>query len=265
MPACVSEALPSRKSVIRSALLFFTRVFCLTQPGLTMPAPRARGADREHSASKLFPGSVAYASCRLQDFQEPATLPAELAQQCRSFSTPRRTQFLCGRWCAAKALAQLGVAGHVIGRGADAEPVWPAGITGSISHSGDWAVAAVGPSDGQKSIGLDIERRTRCPKGVWRLVLTEREKRWVHEAGDDATARTRSILVFSAKEAFYKWQFPRSRARLDFLDADTRPASDGTSLTLDLLSEKVARVFRKRTFTIHYTIWDDYLVTGIHQ
>ncbi len=167
---------------------------------------------------RLFPDSVALASCRLQDFDEPSILPAELAQLCQSFSTARRTQFLCGRWCAARALEQLDAAAQVIGRGADREPVWPPGITGSISHSGDWAIAA-----------------------------------------------TRSILLFSAKEAFYKWQFPSTRARLGFLDVDIRPASDGMSLTLELLSEEVAQELCDRIFTIRYTIWNDYLVTGIHQ
>jgi 4'-phosphopantetheinyl transferase EntD len=214
---------------------------------------------------RLFPDSVALASCRLRDFDEPSVLPAELAQLCESFSTARRTQFLCGRWCAARALEQLDAAAQVIGRGADREPVWPPGITGSISHSGDWAIAAVSPSDGRESIGLDIELHTRSPEGIWRLVLTEREKRWVRQATDDARARTRSILLFSAKEAFYKWQFPRTRSRLGFLDVDIRPASDGMSLTLELLSEKVAQALCDRTFTIRYTIWDDYLVTGIHQ
>jgi 4'-phosphopantetheinyl transferase EntD len=125
--------------------------------------------------------------------------------------------------------------------------------------------AKVGPFHGRESIDLDLQMHAPYPEGVWRLVLTEREKRWVRQAKDDATARTRSILLFSAKEAFYKWQFPSTRARLGFLDVDIRPASDGMSLTLELLSEEVAQELCDRIFTIRYTIWNDYLVTGIHQ
>ena len=58
-------------------------------------------------------------------------------------SQRRRDTFSSGRVCARSVMAQVGVPACALPRRADGSAQWPADIVGSISHTSDWAVAAV--------------------------------------------------------------------------------------------------------------------------
>ena len=55
----------------------------------------------------------------------------------------RRLEFTHGRYCAHQAMQLLGMSVVAIPKGTDRAPVWPDGIIGSISHSGDTAAAVI--------------------------------------------------------------------------------------------------------------------------
>jgi 4'-phosphopantetheinyl transferase EntD len=123
----------------------------------------------------------------------------------------RQREFAAGRCAARAALSQLGFAAAAIPQGADRAPVWPPGITGSITHSDTLCLAAV--TQLQHLIGVDLEPATALPPDLWHLVLLPAEQAAL--AGNP-NAPLLAKLIFSAKEAAYKAQYPRSKTLFGF-------------------------------------------------
>lgn len=116
----------------------------------------------------------------------------------------RRIEYRAGRWCARDAMRRLGFAPVAIARDPAGRPDWPAGVTGSITHSDTIAVAAVARSSEIAALGIDCEAllapavageiaaTVACAGEIARIAATGMR---------DATAVS---LIFSAKEALYK-------------------------------------------------------------
>ncbi len=137
----------------------------------------------------------------------------------KQLSKKRLSDFSTGRYCAMKALEQLGINNVIIPLGKDREPIWPEGIVGSISHCGSITGAIVAKSTDYISLGLDIEEIGEVTPDLWDLVFTENEKAFL--LGLNETERlVRSTVIFSAKEAYYKFQHPLTKTFLDFLDVE---------------------------------------------
>lgn len=122
----------------------------------------------------------------------------------------RRAEFLAGRLAARRALARMGRAGTAIPARADRSPVWPEGISGSISHAGHLAVAVVADARRIPVLGIDIEENTPLPEDLIPEICRPEEL-----AGQPHPA-TLARCLFSAKEALYKAQYPRSRTVFGF-------------------------------------------------
>ena len=143
-------------------------------------------------------------------------MPLELAR-----AVPRRqAQFRAGRYCAMKALEAIDrrFAGHDVRRAASGAPVWPDGVTGSITHTDDFAAAAVAPSVDTASLGIDTERIMSSAQAaqVADLVASEREVAEVCRAG---LSRLEAVtLAFSAKESIFKCLHPITGRYFDFRD-----------------------------------------------
>ena len=135
------------------------------------------------------------------------------------FSPKRLTDFSTGRYCAMKALEQLGIQDTIIPIGDEREPIWPEGIVGSISHCDSLIGAIVAKSSDHISLGLDIEEIGRVTRDLWDLVFTENEKNYLFRLSDEDIL-VQSTAIFSIKEAFYKFQHPLTKTYLDFLDVE---------------------------------------------
>jgi 4'-phosphopantetheinyl transferase EntD len=128
----------------------------------------------------------------------------------------RRVHFALGRAAARDALAELGMEPAPIGRGAGGEPLWPDGIVGTISHSGDMAMAIVGRESHYAGLGMDVEQLAPgLSARATRLVCTPAERAWLPMGPD--VWRT---MLFSAKEAVFKALFPIEQVYLGFGDAE---------------------------------------------
>lgn len=135
------------------------------------------------------------------------------------FSPKRMADFSTGRYCAMKAIEQLGIQDAIIPIGDEREPIWPEGIVGSISHCDILTGAIVAKSSDHISLGLDIEEIGRVTPDLWDLVFSENEKAYL--AGLSGNKRNlESTKLFSIKEAFYKFQFPITKIFLDFLEVE---------------------------------------------
>ena len=135
------------------------------------------------------------------------------------FSLKRLSDFSTGRYCAIKALEQLGIQDAIIPIGEDRAPIWPEGIVGSISHCDSLTGAIVAKSSDHISLGLDIEEIGRVTPDLWDLVFTENEKNYLFRLSDEDIL-VQSTAIFSIKEAFYKFQHPLTKTFLDFLDVE---------------------------------------------
>ena len=152
------------------------------------------------------------------------------------FSPKRLADFSTGRYCAIKALEQLGIQDAIIPMGEDRAPIWPEGIVGSISHCDSLTGAIVAKSADHISLGLDVEEIGMVTPDLWDLVFTENEKNYLSRLSDEDKL-VQSTAIFSIKEAFYKFQHPITKTFLDFLDVEVSlPSMDKVVVISDEIS-----------------------------
>jgi len=180
-----------------------------------------------------FPPQVTLAALSL-DAAVPALLPEELPYAERA--VPRRQQELAvGRYLARRLLHERGVPWAPLLRREDRTVVWPEGFVGSISHTKDICVAAVARAAEVPCLGVDVEAST-VSAAIQPKILRPEEQAELSHLPPPEQAR-RATGVFSAKEAFYKAQYPTTETFLGFMDV---------VLTQDRETQRVtARVVRE--------------------
>ena len=166
---------------------------------------------------------------------------AELANAGRK----RKAEHLAGRIAAAHALPD-----HTVpGIGPSGEPLWPEGISGSITHSGTQAMAVVVRHPDAR-VGIDCE-----------AILPDSEAREIQDGIIDvqeAMCLTRSgypfalalTLTFSAKESLFNALFPQVKTFMGF-DCARIMRLDERTLTL-ALTRSQAEFKENMLFTVHW-------------
>jgi enterobactin synthetase component D / holo-[acyl-carrier protein] synthase len=144
-----------------------------------------------------------------------ALLPEEEALVAKAIGK-RRSEFTTVRTCARIALAELGVAPGPVLSGPKREPLWPAGIVGSITHCDGYRAVAVARAADVVSLGIDAEPHAALPDGILERVTVPAERE--HLRGLPAGVHW-DRLLFSAKESVYKTWFPLAGRWLGFEDA----------------------------------------------
>jgi len=162
----------------------------------------------------LMPGS--FGADVVDDGQDVRLCSLE-AVHVASAAPKRQRDFTLGRFCAHRALAQMGRDAAAIPVGDAGAPVWPAGIVGSITHTSGYAAAMVASRDVVQSIGIDAERIGGVTEALMPRLFAPAEREWL--MAQDAQARPTALTVFfSAKEAFFKAFASRMANRLSFRD-----------------------------------------------
>lgn len=159
----------------------------------------------------LLPDGATFAELAIAG-PEPALFADEAAAVARAVAK-RRREFAFGRACARAALG----ADVAIGVGQGGAPIWPAGVTGSITHTDDYAAAAVVRAG---HIGIDVESLARIAE-IENLV-----ERVALPSERDVPVG----VVFSAKESVYKCLYPTAGRFLEFQDVEL--AFDGDAFTV---------------------------------
>jgi enterobactin synthetase component D len=166
----------------------------------------------------------------------------------------RKADHLAGRIAAAYALNERTIPGI----GPSGEPLWPDGMSGSITHSGMQAMAVV-IRKRQALIGIDCE-----------AILPENEAREIKDGIIDAQEEPvlshsgypfplALTLVFSAKESLFKALFPRVQAYMGFDSARVTKLDDKT-LTL-ALTRQLAGFNEGAAFTLHWQLQGEQAIT----
>jgi 4'-phosphopantetheinyl transferase EntD len=172
-------------------------------------------------------------------------LPAEAPMVARAVER-RRREVAAGRACARRALGRLGAAVVALPPGPDRVPRWPDGVVGSITHTDGYCAAAVAWQRHLRSLGLDVERPIEASRAdVIRLVTTPGEAEWLAALAAPSRALAAG-LVFSAKEALYKCQYPLTREPLEFGDVELLVAMRDADLVPGATGSLAAR-FRSGT------------------
>ena len=129
----------------------------------------------------------------------------------------RRGSFKAGRVAARCALAKLGYPPGPLLAHPAGDPVWPAGVVGSISHAAGWALAVAAHRKDLYGLGLDLEGAEPLEEDLIDLVCRREER------GIDPDLAAQGIdaakLRFVAKEAWYKAVFPTWRRFIEFDEA----------------------------------------------
>lgn len=163
-----------------------------------------------HSACSLCMRALDTA---LQDVELKLALPVALRDAARR----RQLSFIGGRLCAERAIALHGASDAVVGQGSAGEPLWPATLTGSITHTDISAHAVVLEGEQCDGVGIDSEPVGATGDAILAVCCTAAERRtWFGSTADPL----RATLLFSAKEAFYKAIYPTVRRFVDFTEVE---------------------------------------------
>lgn len=167
------------------------------------------------AVADLFPAG-AVAAVLLEPGDLATLLPAEAACLKRAVKK-RLREFAAGRQCAHRALEELGVRDVAVLMAADRQPVWPGGIIGSITHTDGYCAAVVARRERLQAVGLDAELAAAVREELWPIICGELELAQLLRLASSRQA-SRATLLFSAKEAFHKCQFPLTGEWLGFED-----------------------------------------------
>ena len=143
---------------------------------------------------------------------------SRLPQALRRATQKRQREFLAGRWCAEQALLRLGGCSTHVAMAEDRTPIWPDGVVGSITHTGDFAAAAVAWTAGIAGLGIDSELviDPATARDIADICMVDEAT--LFKAADGRSFCEFCSLVFSAKEAVFKCLFPLTRKFLEFSD-----------------------------------------------
>ena len=172
----------------------------------------------------------------------------------------RTREFNAGRWCAANVLGELKVTGEV-GVAEDRSPIWPTGITGSISHSDLFVWCLAGRTDSLVSIGIDTEPVVdeATLKHLRNEILSDQEMQIGLDAGYNEFESFTAI--FSAKECFYKCAYQLQPVFIGFHDVEV-VAMDNQTIRLEMSSDSPNQIKELRTMQVEYLIQDQNVFTA---
>jgi 4'-phosphopantetheinyl transferase EntD len=135
--------------------------------------------------------------------------------------TPRRVrEFRAVRNVARRALVALGETASALPQGTFGEPIWPHGVTGSLSHTAYLAGALVSHKNTIRSVGIDLNDHRALGDAADEL-MSGTEITAASQLGLFHDVDAIKNLLFSAKEALFKCQFPLTRLNdLGYMDVE---------------------------------------------
>jgi 4'-phosphopantetheinyl transferase EntD len=184
------------------------------EPGATN-GTSANPAQLSPALSSLFPSNVV--AVELTTEAPPTVLTASELKFISHCAQKRIDDFTRGRACAHRGMNELGIAEVSLLAGEKREPLWPAQVVGSITHTTGFAAAVVARRSEIEALGIDCELIQSVGEDLWERICTPGERAWLAEL-PAAEAQQNAAVIFAAKEAFYKCQFPLSSEWVGFED-----------------------------------------------
>jgi 4'-phosphopantetheinyl transferase EntD len=135
----------------------------------------------------------------------------------------RRAEFSTGRHCARQALRALGIPPAPIPVGRLHGPIWPSGLTGSITHDAGLCAAVVARLTQYRGLGIDLLDIARA------VPIVESAKAILNAPGEEDS---NVVLRFSAKESVIKAVSAQMNRWLDFSEITIRIAESSFEASL---------------------------------
>jgi 4'-phosphopantetheinyl transferase EntD len=173
--------------------------------------------------ASLFPAGVVAVEL-LSDAPRTVLTDVELSSISHC-ANKRIDDFTRGRACAHRGLSELGLRNVSVLAGEKREPLWPPEIVGSITHTTGFAGAVVARRSEVEALGIDCEIMASVDSELWERICTPTERARLEQL-PQAQAQRQAALIFAAKEAFYKCQFPLSREWVGFEDVTIEIQAD---------------------------------------
>ncbi len=191
------------------------------------PYPTARASMDCEQLFGLFPDPCVYVLTSAVGEAALAFISAREAAFIVDAVPKRRREFATARALAREGLERFfGLHDFNLLNDKDRAPIWPQGIAGSLSHSSTRAwVALVDATYG--TIGIDGEDRDKLERSLWHMTMYDEEIAYLKTLETSIQER-RALVIFSAKEALYKAQFPWSHKYVDFMAVQIRLNEDGS-------------------------------------
>jgi len=233
-----------------------------------------RGAETANPAALaveiagLYPEGVVAAELRIPG--DPALLYPEESVSIARAVQKRVQEFAAGRLCARRALAEIGITGFPLRAGPDRVPQWPEAAVGSITHTAGYCAAVAAARRRYLALGLDAEVVCDLKQALWPRICVPSEIQWL-ESIPAADRQAAASLIFSAKEAFYKCQFPLTRERLNFDDLCVQPAGtdepgrnrlDG-GVSISLTAPRMISAYLSSAIQCRYRFLGPYVIAAI--
>jgi len=169
----------------------------------------------------------------------------------------RKREFNAGRKCLRGALEKFDVVRLPIPSDCHGVPIFPEGYLGCISHSRGLCAAIAGKKNDFRALGLDLEMTNRLSASAIDRTVHPIEETYVK--GD----QVRASLIFCAKEAFFKAQFPLWHTHANFRDVAFRVDAENQSLHIEWMDKRYPEALRALAgeFYFNYRYFGAFVVT----
>ena len=164
----------------------------------------------------------------------------------------RRAEFAAGRRAARMAMRNANMAEVAIPKGENRAPVWPPGVVGSVSHDGDFAIAAVAPLRSIRALGIDLAEAADFPEHLRNEILLTPAER--------AQTGLEARVSFSAKETVFKSFYPSVGRYFGFGAVEIAPDLSTGTFTVTVL-EDLAPIPRGSSFSGRVGRTEAHLIT----
>jgi 4'-phosphopantetheinyl transferase EntD len=211
----------------------------------------------------LFPPGALVAE--LREAGNPAALKPAEAKHLKRAVPKRAQEFAAGRLCARLLLAEFGIEDFPIEMAEDRQPLWPQTLVGSITHTTGFCAAVLAERTRVRAVGLDSEISDSVKAELWPSICTLAEIDWLRSLPESQQARA-ATLIFSAKEAFYKCQYPLTRQFLTFRDVIVEVSGwDGPGGTYTILPTRRIAFAEQWALPLHgrYLYHEQFVSAGI--
>lgn len=169
----------------------------------------------------------------------------------------RQSEFLAGRLLAQEGQQQLGFAPKDVAIAESRAPVWPKGLTGSLTHA-KGRCAAILSTDLSQSFGIDCEAIATGTSldAIQKQTLTATDRMTI-KSPKEATC------VFSAKEALFKALYPQVGRFFGFDAAELSEPIAQDAITLKLTETLSDHAPKGRIISLNHRIWDTHVLAWV--
>lgn len=165
----------------------------------------AAGSDDHDGPAGIH--SVAPPGCSAVDSTAPgsaADLVGPEHDETASMVPSRLAEYAAARRCGHLALDRLGVPHVGIPRGGRGQPVWPAGVVGSLTHCDGYAAALVADGRDLAAVGIDAEPHEPLPPEVLEHISRPQEVERLAALSAVSPGIAWDRILFCVKEALFK-------------------------------------------------------------